>query len=155
MPIHCKFSANPCKPVPLNFLVIDRICCIWNYFLLFVIKGSLERELLSRSSPDSPTYLKWMTFAQVNTMTSNPAGAKAIVNFLLKSNINITSILPHHNYIRASASVSTWESLLQAKFYIFDDRSHKNQSAKSYVRAHRCLMLLWIRVPYNSDIDIS
>ena len=46
-------------------------------------------------------------------MTSNPAGAKAIVNFLLKSNINITSILPHHNYIRASASVSTWESLLQ------------------------------------------
>lgn len=97
---------------------------------------------MSRSNPTSPTYLKWMTFDQVNTMTSNPTGAKAIVDFLLKSNINITSILPYHNYIRASATLSTWESILQAKFYIYDDRSLKNQSAKSYVRAHRYLIFL-------------
>jgi Pro-kumamolisin, activation domain len=103
---------------------------------------------MSRSSPNSSTYLKWMTFAEVNTMTSNPTGAKAIVDYLLKSNVNITSILPYHNYIRASASVSAWESLLQAKFYIFDDRNHKNQSAKSFIRAHRCLILFELGVPF-------
>ena len=118
--------------------------------VLYILKGPLEKELIARSSPNSPTYLKWMTFAQVNNMTSNPTGAKAIIDFLLKSNINITSILPNHNYICASAPVSTWEVLLQAKFFVFDDRSHKNQTVKSFIRAHR-----WLNISNNTRVPTN
>ena len=103
------------------------------------IQDALHKELMMRSKPKSPTYMKWLTFKQVGNLTSNTKGAEIIVNFLKKSHVEVTNITPHKSYIHARASVSTWETLLQAKFFIFESRNHNNQSksVRSYVRTHR------------------
>ena len=92
-----------------------------------------------RSKPNSPTYMKWLTFKQVGNLTSNIIGAEKIIDFLKKSHVKVTRVTPHKSYIHARASVSTWESLLQAKFFFFENRNHNNQSksVRSYIRTHR------------------
>ena len=92
-----------------------------------------------RSKPNSPNYMKWLTFKEVGNLTSNVGGAETIINFLKKAHVNVTDVTLHKNYIHARATVSTWESLLQAKFFYFESRNHNNQSksAQSYIRTHR------------------
>lgn len=102
-------------------------------------KGVLESELMKRSSPNTSTYMKWMTYEQVGNITSNPDGAAKIIEYLRKAHVNVTKISPHQYYIHASAPVSTWETLLSAKFFIYDDRSNDNRSSnsRSLIRSHR------------------
>lgn len=96
---------------------------------------------MMRSRPNSPNYMKWLTFKEVGNLTSNVGGAEAIINFLKKAHVKITDVTMHKNYIHARATVSTWESVLQAKFFYFENRNQNNQSksVQSYIRTHRYL----------------
>ena len=42
----------------------------------------LEAEVLERSTPGSPKYQQWMSFEEVGKLTSNQAGAQAIIDYI-------------------------------------------------------------------------
>jgi subtilase family serine protease len=82
----------------------------------------LHEMLMERSTPGSPKYQDWMTSDSINKLSSNPEGVIAIKKWLSDNNISVVHELQESNYIRASCTISTWERVLDTKFYYWEDR---------------------------------
>ena len=77
-------------------------------------------ELRDRSTPKSNKYQKWLTYDQIGKITSNPLGARATIKYLKARNVSINNISTRKDYIHASASLATWETVLGTNFYNYN-----------------------------------
>eukprot|EP01034_Spumella_vulgaris_P026655 gene26655-33268_t len=92
---------------------------------------------MEMSTPGSPKYQQWMTFQEVGDLTSNPEGAAAIRSWLTASGVSVSWESAHKDYLKATAPISVWETMLNTKFSYWTDTSlvgHKQQN-KLWVRA--------------------
>ena len=81
----------------------------------------LEEEVLQRSTPGSPLYQQWMTRSEVDAMKSNPEGGDAVAQFLIEHNVEITWSSRNKDYMKATATISHWEHMLNTEFYMWED----------------------------------
>jgi tripeptidyl-peptidase-1 len=98
--------------------------------LVFIIKpkntDELERIVLDVSNPKSPNYGKHMTKIDIDNLTINREGIEAFMNYVSRiSDLHVTRSVGGH--IHATASVKSWQELLNTKFYVFTE-SERNQS---------------------------
>mmetsp|Transcript_15148 Transcript_15148/g.33417 ORF Transcript_15148/g.33417 Transcript_15148/m.33417 type:complete len:776 (-) Transcript_15148:189-2516(-) len=95
--------------------------------LVFAVKklnqDKLEATVLERSTPGSALYQTWMSFHEVRGMTENKEGSAKVLSWLEQNDIKVTWTSPYKDYIKATASVATWGTLLNTQFYAFDDTS--------------------------------
>lgn len=81
----------------------------------------LENIVLDITNPDSPNFSKWMTTDEVNDLIKNEDALQNVTNWLDSNNVTITWRSLDTSYIKAVASISTWETLLHTKFYDWID----------------------------------
>ena len=91
--------------------------------LSFIVKDinidKLQEYLSQISDPNSPNFGKYLDAAQISELTSNPAGQAIVTAFLTNGGVTIDSKSPSGQKINASATVSLWQSLLSAFFYVY------------------------------------
>jgi hypothetical protein len=96
--------------------------------LVFAIKqrniDTLKERIAKTSDLHSPLYGQHLSFEEVGELCANREGTAAVKAWLEAS--GVTSIVPtkHGEYIRASAPISTWNSLLKTRFLTFVRREH-------------------------------
>jgi hypothetical protein len=97
----------------------------------------LDGLLMEMSTPNSPKYQQWMTFEEVGDLTSNPIGATAIKEWLTESGVSVHWESAHSDYLKATAPIEKWETMLDTKFHYWQDKSLAGMKAetKLFVRA--------------------
>jgi subtilase family serine protease len=110
-----------------SFVKIARSDAEQQHELVFAVKklnqDKLEATVLERSTPGSALYQTWMSFHEVRAMTENKEGSAQVLSWLEQNDIKVTWTSPYKDYIKATASVATWGTLLNTQFYAFDDTS--------------------------------
>ena len=114
-----KSKTDPDKPHELIFAVQQRNL------------DKLDGILMERSTPGSSKYQQWLSFEELGDLTSNPAGASVLKDWLSSNGISATWESVHHDYIKATASVQQWEQLLDTSFYNWQDTALKGSDAAS------------------------
>ena len=106
--------------------------------LVFAVKQNnideLERALHDVSDPASPNYGQHWSGEQVGAMTSNIPARDATVSYLQANGATIKSESRYGEYITAVAPVSTWDKVLNTRFFTFHQRQ-LNGDIKETVRA--------------------
>jgi len=118
-----KLRSNPEEQHELVFAVQQRN-----------LKG-LEELVLERSNPKSHNYQQWISSDQVANLTSNVAGTRAVEGWLFCLGANVTWKSVRGDYIRATSSISVWESALDTEFHQFE-RTMETTRRPSIVTAH-------------------
>lgn len=83
----------------------------------------MESILEERSSPNSPNYLKWMTYDEVTSLVANEQSHDAVVQWLEANNLSVLWTSRRKDYLRVQGTISQWESLLKTEFYAYLDES--------------------------------
>lgn len=101
----------------------------------FIIKyrniKQLEDALTSVSNPYSSEYRKQWTRSQIAELTADKMASRKVVKYLEKHKINIIWRSTHEEHITAEASIDTWETILNTKFYSFQHVLWKSTSSVS------------------------
>jgi subtilase family serine protease len=95
----------------------------------------IESELLERSDPNSDKYQQWLTFDEVGELTSNIEGAMELLSWLEANGVTPSWISEHDDYIKASAPISVWETLLNTEFYEWEDQDSDLKTTRTYTRS--------------------
>jgi hypothetical protein len=85
----------------------------------------LKRSILDRATPGHPLYQKWYTFHEIGAIVQNEEGYENVMSWLNEHKVTIISVTPYKEYIKATASIATWEKMLRAEFYQHEDVTHK------------------------------
>lgn len=88
---------------------------------------ALDIMLQERSHPNSPKYRQWLTREEVAAQTHNPVGLAAVHDWCRAEGIDVTWTASRGEFVRASASVATWNRVLRADFLEFHD-THPDSS---------------------------
>lgn len=84
----------------------------------------LEELLIRKSTPGSEEYQKWMTFQEVGSLIANDDAYTAIVCWLDSTpEVSKTWESPRREFLKANAPIRVWESVLDTKFYRYQDLS--------------------------------
>jgi hypothetical protein len=109
--------------------------------LVFAVKQrnlrELDEALILRSTPGSPLYQEWMTYEEVGRMTRNPASAAAVRDWLLSNKAEVSWTSTNSHYIKAQASITVWEQLLNAEFFLWEDKSRRGSMPVHHRLLHR------------------
>lgn len=98
--------------------------------------SKLEDYLAEVSNPSFPNFGKYFDASQISDLTSNPIGQEIVTKFLTKNgDVTITSTSSSGQKITASATVSVWQTLLSASFYIYTQPD--DDSVGSLIRTHQ------------------
>ena len=89
------------------------------------------------SNPSSKNYGKYLTRDEVGEITSNIESSLLVEKFLILNDVRIVWKSTYGEYIRASANVSTWNSLLQTNFQQFIVPRNKYNS---FIRAQKIVI---------------
>ena len=92
--------------------------------------SELEHMLTDRSTPGNTFYQQWLSYDQIGEITSNLESAQEIKQWLTSNGATITWISTNSHYIKAEAQISLWESLLNTKFSLWEDRSRMKNKNK-------------------------
>ncbi len=88
--------------------------------LVFAIKqvnaALMDTMLMERSTPGSALYQRWLTFEEIDHLSSNPVAATAVLEWLTENNMTIVWTSSRIEYIKAEATIGRWEALLGAAF---------------------------------------
>jgi len=92
----------------------------------------LDQFLMEVSTPKSPKYGKYLTRAEVATITANPEATSAIEAYLKSAGAEVVRKTRYGEYITAKAPISLWEQLFATTFYEF---KHFENRVKPVVRS--------------------
>ena len=89
------------------------------------------------SDPDHAEYGFHLTKEQIFSLTYNEEGYSAVVRFLNENGLTITYTSESRDYITARATVETWEYILNAHFYLLEQKDDSAYEADGhrFVRA--------------------
>jgi len=85
----------------------------------------VEEVLMDRSDPKSTNYGKWLSGNEVRAITRNEEALGAVRNFLTQSGMEIVRTSLGGEFIRARASIQTWEKVLENELYAYEARDRK------------------------------
>lgn len=91
----------------------------------------IDGMLTERSMPGSALYQQWLDSETIDELTSNQEAVTAVKSWLTANQIEIKYETKNSDYIKVSASIGSWEKLLNAKFYYWHD-IHPNALKDSY-----------------------
>ena len=101
----------------------------------------LEKELISRTNPESKVYQKWLTFDEIGVLSTNHDGFTNVFQWLtMNQGIKITHVSKRKEYVVLSAEINKWEELFDAKFQTYTHESgqgndHVFNSKNTFIRA--------------------
>lgn len=84
------------------------------------------------SDPDHADYGNHLTKEQIFELTYNEEAYSAVVNFLLDNGLEITYTSESRDYVTARASVEVWEHVLNAHFYLFEQKGDLGTDAEAH-----------------------
>jgi tripeptidyl-peptidase-1 len=110
------------------------------FFLKIKNRHKLDGALRSVSDPQSKFYRQHWSIKRINQEFGASKQSIDKVKSFFKSN----GISHRHNEGKdvffATASVSTWETLLKAEFHVFDRKNSKGENIKAFTRAYHYTM---------------
>lgn len=83
----------------------------------------LEENLLQRATPGTASYQQWFTDEEVTKAIQNLDSYEEVKQWLDLNNIEVSWTSRRKDYIKATAKIRRWESLLSATFHRFEDTS--------------------------------
>lgn len=123
-------------PVHSDWMSLADADGLEHHEVTFAIKqlniDALQKKLMDVSDPDSANRGKYLTHAEVNSITSNPQAVEVVESFLLAHGIKHRKLDPHGNYISATSTVAKWEEMFNT------DLQHvaaKSDPSKLFMRA--------------------
>ena len=81
----------------------------------------MDALLMELSSPGNSNDQKWLSSDEIAQMSSNIEGTNAVNGWLAEHNITILWQSRNGEYIKAEARIFVWESLLAAKFSVYEE----------------------------------
>jgi len=109
-----------------------------NHEIIFCIKQKnreyIEKLIYEVSSPRSPKYGKHLSRQEVADLTTDIVATNAVIDYLKSKNIEYF-VTTYGEYIKATATIETWENILQTKFdkYYNDDGNFIHRSSNREV----------------------
>lgn len=97
----------------------------------------LETLLMQRSIPGEEHYQQWLSYDEVHSLSCNPDGSQAVLDWLHAHDVEVSWQSTHQEYIKATATIGTWEDLLSTSFYEWTDHSMKTSLAHKDRVIHR------------------
>jgi hypothetical protein len=89
--------------------------------VIAVEQNSVEAQLLDEYIPRvNEDGFEWLTFDEVNKMTAKPESQKAVRDWLEGHGVSVTWVSKSGHYLKASAQIGKWESMLNTKFYAWE-----------------------------------
>jgi subtilase family serine protease len=76
----------------------------------------MEDLVLERSTPGNPLYQQWLSFDEVGDIIRNEEAFNKAKTWLTENGATVLWNSPHLTYIRATASIGTWEKVLHTEF---------------------------------------
>jgi tripeptidyl-peptidase-1 len=116
--------------------------------IIFAIKHKnieeLTQVLYDVSDPESENYGKHWSRQQVIEYISNPEGYEALISFLRRENIEVTTESLYKEYISARAPVEKWEKLLSCQFHVYKLQSFisKNSNTKESIQQSESVLII-------------
>ena len=105
--------------------------------LVFVIQPVnvelLESMLMERATLGSALYQQWLTFEEIGQLSSNAAGAAAVLNWLTERKLIIAWTSAQAEYIKAEATIGRWEELLGASFSQYEEKDVEKRTGRTHV----------------------
>ncbi|RYY81056.1 hypothetical protein EON63_16290 [archaeon] len=83
----------------------------------------IQQEALERATPGHANYQTWLSFDEVSRLVINPTGREKIESWCNQHEINVTWISRRGEYMKASAPVWKWESVLKTELYVYTDNT--------------------------------
>lgn len=94
--------------------------------------ASLESRLLTEMIPRvNDDGFRWLNFDEVNRETENRDSQALVKGWLDEQGVNITWVSKSGHFFKAEAAISTWESMLDTRFYIWRSSLHENALIQS------------------------
>lgn len=97
----------------------------------------LEVLLMQRSTPGESDYQKWMSYEEVHALSCNKEGSQAVLDWLSTHDVEVNWQSTHREYIKATATIAVWETMLSASFYEWADHSQKSELSHNGEVIHR------------------
>jgi len=91
----------------------------------------LRDTLLERSTPGTELYQQWLSYDEIGDYVRNEIANESIENWFKNESIEITYKSPHGEYLRAKATIETWERVLSTKFYMWHDTAITDQTIRN------------------------
>jgi subtilase family serine protease len=88
-----------------------------------------------RSTPGSPLYQQWLPLAEVRSLTRNNEALREVVSWLNDVNATISWTSSFGEYVRAHATIETWERALDTKFFLFQDSQLDSSEPRHFYRS--------------------
>mmetsp|Transcript_31520 Transcript_31520/g.45379 ORF Transcript_31520/g.45379 Transcript_31520/m.45379 type:complete len:749 (-) Transcript_31520:235-2481(-) len=135
----------------LSFIQREKSSPSLTHELIFAVKQNgidkLANIVTDISDPRGKAYQQWLNFDEVGKITGNPEGTKAIIEWLSNTyssnddlQVDKASIVWksfHGDYIKATASISHWEKLLQTEFFEYHDQQRNTKGGGLFAVHHR------------------
>jgi hypothetical protein len=112
----------------------------------------LEDTVLERATPGNAMYQQWMTYDEVGKLIENVEGFEKVKGWLEANGIEIKWVSNRKDYIKAVSKISTWESLLDAKFYKYEDLSLPENPERPESRIYHRSLAYSIPEEYKESI---
>ena len=87
--------------------------------VVFAVKQTTKDLTSTLYQTSTDPSKKHLSFEEIGALTSNTEATRITTNYLIANGVQILRTTPHGEYIRAEASVSTWNSLLKADYQHF------------------------------------
>jgi tripeptidyl-peptidase-1 len=85
----------------------------------------IERKVLERATPGNPDYQNWMSFNDISALIKNEVATSFVHSWLgAFPDIHVSWKSRRGEYVRASASIATWEILFDTSFFEWHDSFH-------------------------------
>lgn len=127
-----------------SFLKVQRSDPQLVHELVFAVQQSnldrLDNILMSRSTPGSVSYQKWLSFDEVTSLTMNQKATHSVLDWLVAiDDVTITWRSMRSEYIKAEAPIEVWEKVLEAEFFEWHDQQATTTARKHQQATHRAL----------------
>jgi tripeptidyl-peptidase-1 len=90
----------------------------------------LKKAIIERATPGHPLYQKWFTFHEMGAIVQNEKGYGKIKSWLEENDVKIIWVAPYKEYIKATASIATWEKMLKTEFYQHEDLTRRKEESE-------------------------
>lgn len=98
----------------------------------------LRKVAIDRSTPGHPNFRQWLGASEIDNLVINLPAYERVHKWLSSnSDAEITWVSRRKDYIKVTAPISTWESMLNTHFYLYEDRSRRQNDEDQGKFMHR------------------
>lgn len=94
----------------------------------------IENLLNIISNITDSKYTNYLSFEDIGNMIHNKIASEEVISWLIKNNAEIVDVTQYGEFITTRASISTWQTLFNTTFYMFQSKNKMVSSSSSPIQ---------------------